>query len=520
MIASRRGLVALAIVALVLAAIVVIDPGGREPIRARTLVVGFEPGHVDSFAWHRSDGGDVRVEWRGGAWTVAVPQVYAADDAAIDGVLTALRGARWQRRAKVSRAGPVRSTLTVGAGERAWTIGIADPLPGAGETWLVVDGDALLVEDWVAHALDPPLSTVLRAHPFRGGFAKEALAVHRLDGGADIAIDLATGYESAPGQLRVDPARFAELVSALDALEVEPLGDPDPRQPPPPTDAGFRAILLEFGPRPDRVALGTACLGRAAAVAISSPDGEACVAADAFERVRAAVIGLTGDASAIVDRRPFAAAQHRLVLGDGTTVELGKRPMIGTQPAYAQGVDAVLAALAAPAAIAPLPATPPSSRLEVDGTTLDLYDRRLIARHGEPVALQPTPEAWLRITSTRLDVRGRITWLEEPLTISGIFIDDVMYVRGAVVGEWDSYPKGHASPQAVVSLVAAPAELETPPGPFTPTHHIAITITPPGGAPYDHAFEVGGHCAIRSGGEVVAVAPALCAALDRIARAP
>ncbi len=513
MIASRRGLVALAVVALALAVIVAIDPGGKQPVRSRQLAPDLEPAQVDSLAWHRADGGDVRVGRRGTTWTLTSPQPYAADDAAIDGVLTALRGARWQRRAGAARAGAIRSTLTVGAGARTWQIAIADPLPGSGETWLVGDGAALLVEDWVAHALYPPLHAMLRAHPFRAGFGEQALVVHRVDGGADIAVDLATGQESAPEQLRVDPSRIAALVSALQAVEVEPLGDRSARQPPPPPrDA---ELVLELGAHPDRATLGTPCLGRSGSVALSSPDGEACIAVAAFERVRAAVLALAGDASAIVDRRPFAGAHHRLVLVDGTTIELGKRAMIGAQPASPPGVDAVLAALAEPATITRLPDAPPTSHLDVDGTRLDLFDHHVLARHGEPLALRPSDGAWRRITSTRRDVRGRVTWLEDPLTISGIVIDDARYVRRAVVGEWDSYPKGRPDPQAVVALVAAPAELDTPPGPFTPTHHIDLTVSPPGGAPYDHELEVGGHCAIRSAGEVVAVAPALCDALAR-----
>ncbi len=151
-----------------------------------------------------------------------------------------------------------------------------------------------------------------------------------------------------------------------------------------------------------------------------------------------------------------------------------------------------------------------------------LRHRRTNQRRLPPFALQPTPEAWLRITSTRLDVRGRVTWLEDPSTISALVVDGVTYRRGAVMHEWMHEPQGKApaAVDALVELLAQPTEINQTSPAFAPAHRLDITVTPPGGAPYHHAFETGGHCAIRSAGEVVAVAPVLCDAVAQVARAP
>ena len=75
---------------------------------------------------------------------------------------SALRGARWHRRAERARAGAIHATLFVDGLD----VSFGQPLEGVDQAWLVVDGHALLVDGWVARALEPQTLALIDREPF------------------------------------------------------------------------------------------------------------------------------------------------------------------------------------------------------------------------------------------------------------------------------------------------------------------------------------------------------------------
>src|SRR6187455_3799562 len=78
-------------------------------------------------------------------------QGWTADSAAVDSVISALRGAHWHRRAHASVAGAVTRTLDLDG----VAIGLGATVEGSDQRWLVVNKVAVLVDGWVARALFP-----------------------------------------------------------------------------------------------------------------------------------------------------------------------------------------------------------------------------------------------------------------------------------------------------------------------------------------------------------------------------
>ncbi len=107
MTASLRGLVALAAVAvLVLVAAIV---GGRDEVVDRTVARGLDAAAaVARLVWSRPGQPDVVATRGSNGWLV---DGAPADRDAIDAALTALRAARWQRRADAAAAGAIVTEL-------------------------------------------------------------------------------------------------------------------------------------------------------------------------------------------------------------------------------------------------------------------------------------------------------------------------------------------------------------------------------------------------------------------------
>lgn len=142
MIASLRGVIALAIVMVVVALAVVLDPPAG-PVTVDRAVLGHLETAPTQLVWTRPRGPDVTLERApGGRWTMVKPKA-ACDARAVEAVLATLRGARWHRRGERGRAGTIHATLAL----TGHVIELGEPIHGADQVWIVVDGTAMLVVD-------------------------------------------------------------------------------------------------------------------------------------------------------------------------------------------------------------------------------------------------------------------------------------------------------------------------------------------------------------------------------------
>lgn len=490
MIGSRRGLAVLVALAALSIALAIFDRPGAPVDPA--LVPALDPRAITGLV---GPGFALTVTPQKSVWRAPAGD---ADPDTIDRLMTALRAARWHRRAGVAQAGAVRATLAIETAGGTHAIGLGAPLVGTDQVWLVVDGeDARLVDGWVATALFPaPLALRVR-HPLDGA-VRRGLAIGTATGEI-LAIAGATLSSLPDHVLRLAPEVLARLAAALDGLEIVAL--------PPTTLPPAPATALVLAAPPMTVREAGACPD--ARVLIATTAGAGCVTRAAWDALVAAIAALRGPPEAIVDRAPAAGAR-RVVLADGTAIDLVKIDA-GLEP---DRVAELAAALAAPADLAPGTAKV-TGTLDVDGTTLQLFADGAIARAGEPVRLLPGPGARDILRRTGEALRDPRLWREEPTTIATITIDGVPFARGATLGEW---PGAH-DPVALDALAAALAEpTATGPAPrfAAPAHRLAIAIRRPDGVVATHALALARDCRGIVDDRVVALPRALC---DLVARA-
>jgi len=478
-IASARGLVVLAALVVALLVIALVDHPHAAAVD-RALAPGLDLDRLDTLeigsAHLRRAGEHWQTEWG------------RADAAAVDAILSALRGARWHRRADKSVAGPPRATLRAGAA----TIAIGRALPGTAQTWLAIGDHAYLVDDWVATALAPAPLALVERHPLAAAASARELS---FSGGPRLRLH--GGQRVEPQALWLDPARVVALEEACAALEIVELAQAAPASGP--------AIRLAH---PDAVVeVAGVCAGDRVRV-IGTTIG--CVERAAWQRVVEAATALAGDPAPIVDRRPLPIAP--------TTLAFGGKPIDLRRDVDAEAAAALLAALAAPAEVVPRPPGKPASTIVADTITLELY-AGVLARAGEPVALRPSREAWAIIARGAAALRDPTRWREDPLTITSITLDLITYTRGAVIGEWQRKPAGKIDGALVDALVESVASLRAPtgPAPASIAHRISFTVTPPAGKPATHAIELATGCAGRADHEPVALPLALCTAAAALA---
>src|SRR5207248_8901034 len=125
---------------------------------------------------------------------------------------------------------------------------------------------------------------------------------------------------------------------------------------------------------------------------------DGCFELARWQDVIARVAALRAPPAQIVERRPLPFAPKRVTV-DGAEL---RDPDAGA---------ALITALRAPARVVPLPAGPPHGQIVADDLALDLYDR-VLARHGEPVAL--APDDWATIARPASAYRDAQRWIEEP----------------------------------------------------------------------------------------------------------
>jgi hypothetical protein len=530
MISSWRGVGAAGAVAAVLAIAVVVDLG-RAPAGAdRSLVAGFDPERVTELVWERPGQPAIHVVRGGGAWQIRAPSSAPADPSAISDVLAALRGARWHRRGDPA---PVHTTLTIVAGTERRVLGIAAPLSGTDQSWIVDGNRGLVVDSWVARALDRDLLALRIAAPLADVRRAQTIVVE--------SAAQSDGAQANRGALRIEgrPRRLVRPVALL--LAPQPIDDLE--------RALAELTIVRLSVRPVRVQglaitiagadpgaptaitveIGGSCPGAPGLVAVSGTAGDGCIERPAATAIEQAIARLRNPPEALVEQRPIPFEPQRIALVDGIALETS--PLrLGDHPADPARVAEILAALAAPAEVTALPAKPAAQHLVVtdhagSATTLDLFGERVVARHGEPVALRPGPGAWRLLMRSSRELRDLTLWLEEPTTITSLRVDNVTYQRGAVIGAWDRRPAGSIDARAVealVAMLAAPRALGFIDDDPAIAHRVTIVVTPPVGPSSEHVLELGtlraAGCPARVASDTIALPAIVCAQIAALAR--
>jgi hypothetical protein len=508
---TGRGLVILAALAVALALAVVVA-GRRAPVVAGGGLLVDEPLPFDAIRVEYGPA-SVRVERDATrAWVGTEPVPFAADTATIDSVRFALRGAKWHRRASASAAGAIRGRVTTFVGERGTTIGIGQELAGAGQTWVVIDDHAYLVESWVVTALWPSPLALRDRTPFARAAAAGTIAFR--------SRRIERTKLLAPDEAWLDTDLVGRLHDALADLTIVGLDGMTKTQPGESIQLGTTTVARA----------GTCANGR---VMLAGTMGDGCVEAAAWQRVIAALDVLDKPIREIADRRPMPVPPTALTWGSApsTQVVLVPRPLVDTDDADPVRIAELLGALQLPAALVVRPSAPQTSVIRVDavggGLTLSLYPDGSIARDDETFALHPTPEASAIIARPPSSLRDPILWREDVTSIVTLAIDGVTYKRGQVIGEWLRTPGAATLPDAALieSLVSTLAIVRAPAG-LAPTriaHRITVTIETPTDAPKTHTLELGpptaAGCAARVDRMPVVLELALCTAAVALAAA-
>jgi hypothetical protein len=509
-IASWRGL-ALAIgVAIVLAIIAMVGGGAPAAIADRSIAPGFAADGVTGMRW-RGGGADLDVRARDHGWQIATAHGgVPADPSAIRDVLAALRGGRWQR------AGlPVASHRgLVVDGATPHVIGLGEPLPGGAQTWITVDGRGLLVDSWIARALDPS--------PF-------ALRVKRplddIAGAEEVVITSAL----APVHLRAahvpwlvrpsgvhfltEPVEVGALMRALREIEIVRLPDS-------PSSAHTLTIASSLG----TLTLGGPCAGAPALVAVAGTWGDGCIDPAAAQAVAERAAWFRRPDPEVVARALVPDAPAKVTLVDHTSIDVAN-VRVGDAAGDPREIRVLAGQLTLHnETVGARPTTPPVGQLTVElaggaQITLWLYAPHMVARGDEPfaVALGAGPFALLRRPAAAY--RDPTPWREEPTMISTIEIDGVRFTRGDVIGAWARAPGGPVSAPAAERLEALAKDLAHPYAsrgelPVATAHTITVTVAPPVGAPITHRLALGAaegsFCPAAAGGDRLYVSIEIC----------
>ena len=452
MIASWRGIGVLAAIAVLLAVVLAIDVTRTHGPVDRRLV------HTDVSRARRLAWGSFVATRTGDTWKAGN---VILDAAAVDDVLRTLDGATWHRRG--GTPGPIHATLDVDGTH----IGIGDPLPGAAQTWLVVDGTPLLVDTWVAHALVPGELALHVQHPFEGAARADRLVLH------DPEVELVGHPRRLGGKQLADAATVRALEQALADIDVGEVARPS---------SGPSSVVLDGA----TTLVGGPCLDD---IAISGPYGQQCIGRVAWNHAVAAAEAIH------VDLHPVTAAPKTIVLPDGSV------------DAHEASAAALVHALITPGTVADSDAKPLRT-LTIDGAALEVLPADAVRRSLDGTVLRIAHDDWLALQKPASAYADPTRWSEDPSAVTQIAIDKTTYQRGAVLGEW-------TPPAKLDDLAAALAHVQARDGTAAPTSHtITVTLAPPVGSPATHTLELGAHCAGRIDTQPVVFEPATCHALE------
>jgi hypothetical protein len=517
---TRRGLLVLLAIAALLAVLVVRETRRPPPeIVDRAIVPGLDPDRITDLVWDRSPLPEVKVtrqnEWR---W-VASGEWARADARLVRDVLAALRGARWHRRAEVSAAGKVHVQLSATVGTATRVIGIGAPIEGTEQQWLVVGDHALLVDRWVARALDPDPFALRVKRPMEDASQEPSMTV-QLFFQVLIQIDGQPRRLERPRTVLPRPELLAALYRAVEEIEIVRLSRPPPSE---------TKEVLEV--RTDgSMRLSERCPDDPALAWVSSSIGDGCVTRAAYDALIAAAMALNPPAVAdVIELRPAPFEPSSVTLADGTLLDLSHSPVVAGKPADPAAVAELLSVLFAPAEVGPASTTPSRSQMTMtfkDGgsITLELLGDGLVRRADEEMALKLTPAAYAVLTRGAKDLADRSVWTEEPTTIMAIQIDGITYARGAVIGEWSRTPAGPVDGARVEALVTALSTLKRSPdvASFTKANEVTLVVAGAAGAPVRHVLTVGarvqGGCTAWAGNQTVRLPAPVCASVTALAK--
>ena len=458
---------------------------------------GFDPARVTRLVWP-----DVEATREGNTWKQGS---IALDADAIADVLRTLQAARWHRRASASSAGQVHRTLNIDQPHGHTEIAIGRALVGTDQIWLVIDGEALLVDGWVARALDrTPLDLRVR-HPLASAPRAQTLSIST----GQHTIELAGRPRRYANGPLADAAALRPLEDQLAALEVVAI--PDKVDGARTAEVHADAVAFEIhGP----------CAGHPDLLAESGTYGDGCIRADAWQAAAHAFDERFGEQRAI-DLRPVPVEPTRATLLDGTVITFGPPPRAGDQDADRDRVTELYAALTHAGTRADSTAKPLGTIAIVDRAgahwDVEVLPGNLVRRVVDQIVLTVPADILQRPGALYLDPTR---WSEDRFAVTEITVDGVTYTRGAVVGEWTRTPPGAVTPDKLEALAAALATVRAPlaTGTQAPRHEVTVKLSPPVGEPATHVLEVGTGCLGSVDGERVRFEPALCDAISAVAR--
>lgn len=553
MIATRRGLELLVAIAVLLGVLLSLDLRRTSPTTDRSLARGLDVDAVSALGWQRQGQPELHLAREGERWVWIKPIEAAADRSAVANLLATLRAARWHRREPASAAGPTHAVLTISTASPTTggkppeyadlprrTLAIGAPLPGTEQAWIVDGEDALLVDAWVARALDPDPVTLMVRLPLDAIAQAPWIKIGDMRRGLQI--------EGAPRRL-VSPyvavvrseliENLQQAVGALEIVSLRPspwIPGPTPSSPPtlapePPSDP----ITIEV-PSGSFV-IGQSC-GDPGHVRLSSRTVTGCVTREAYVAALTAIEALHATARDVMEPRPAPVDAATITLRDGAILDVTKL-RIGEHAADPVRVTELLSLLAAPAELTDAPRTAKViAKLEITDRhaatiSLELLPGGVVRRPGEDLGMKVTPASASVLERTAAAYRDLTPWSEDPLAVLAIRIDDNRSsVRGAVIGEWSHPNKSSQMPWAeaaqstalelLASQLAAPRPISPGPPAFATAHRVVIVIKPPAGPVLEHALEVGrktaAGCPVRASGMALLLPAPVCEAIATIAR--
>lgn len=502
MIETLRGLAIAGALTVALAIVAIVDSSAVATGEVdRAIVPGFAAAGVTALAWPETDVKIVRDAKSSTGWRWENP-VGEAEPRVVEDVLSTLRGARWHREADASTAGATVAKLVVEPGP---TIHVGERF-GEAQQWIVVGDRALLVDADVARSLVPePLALRIRAPLARAPDAKQI----EIDG---MALHGSPRRLVRDAVILVDPRIAAELERALADLTVVAI-------PTTPVRAAGRKIVLE-GVVAVQLAAGSCANGTRPIVGART--GAGCVTDSAWRVIDDAVAPLTTDFLRIVEARPAPIQPIRMTLPDATVIELERRQKIQDRDVDPAAVLELFAVLNTPAEPVAHPHTKPVGQIVVAGrditVTVELFAGNVVARAGEPVALQLGEAAYKLLVRPGRAYLDPTLWAEEATTIRSLTINNVTYTRGAALGEWSGPIADAATVDQLVQLLATPRSLGD--APATPaTHRLELTIVPPAGTSSKRSLTIGANCVAAIESQHLRLDPRICDLVVRLARA-
>lgn len=505
---SRVALAVLVAIAIALAAIVITDSPRAPVVVDHALLPGVDADTITELAWTLSDGAHVTLTRPAPKqpWTFKVGSVRArarVDGARVDAALAALRGGRWQR--TLGRRPPSvapTTQLVVTAGGRSISLGIAPA--GTGQTWIVRDGEALLVDDWLARALAPTRLELNQRRPLADIESAIAFSITTYEPPVEFQIERGALFVRDQEVFRVEVELELELERAFAALEIVALPTA------PSTGEPILSVHVTLT-EPIHVTVQSACTGTtcpcpAATYLVLSDTGDGCVAQDQIDELMRLVKRFQAPATELADPRVVSLdpESYSWDVGGDDRLTFSKQPMVARRgwsgPAAIERAVAIAAAMQFPGRVVPF--SPPGNGIgrrqvtdaNAGNETFFLFPGNLIYRPGEPVAIQLPDQAYAALQWTPDQVRDGRLWIEEPTTIQTITLRELevepgrtlrtrTLTRGAVVGEWLVDGKPLTAPQGTVldafaAMLAAPRAVEVIVRPKTFRHQVLVEVNP------------------------------------------